>query len=188
MKFGYARVSTKDQKLDLQIERLKAAGCEEIFSEIVSGAKSERTELNRMLDKLRAGDVVCVVRLDRLGRRLKKLIDLITMFKEKKIDFVSLEDNIDTHTTMGMAIFNIMASMAEMERQLICDRSRAGVKSAQAKGIKFGRPKIMTPEKFEMTMALKNAGEFSVIQICKMVGISRTSYYRLIEINENKKI
>jgi DNA invertase Pin-like site-specific DNA recombinase len=180
MKFGYARVSKYEQSLDVQIQKLKEAGCDEIFQEKVSGANDDRPQLNRLMEKLRAGDVVCVVRLDRLGRRMAKLIELINDFKDKKIEFVSLENNIDTTSPMGMLLFSMCAAFSEMERMLIRERVKAGMEAAHAKGRKGGRPKVMTPEKLELLKSLKSSGEFSVSQICKLVGITRSVYYREI--------
>lgn len=193
MKFGYARVSTQDQSLDVQIEKLTAAGCDEILQEKVSGAKEERKELNRLLDKLRPGDTVCVVRLDRLGRRMMQLVKLINSFKTNNINFVSLENNIDTSTPMGMLIFNMMAAFAEMERELIKERTKAGIASAALRGRRGGRPPSLTKEKKEMLISLLSSrisspatlgvtrGDFSVPQICKMVGITQSVYYRSIQ-------
>jgi DNA invertase Pin-like site-specific DNA recombinase len=180
MKFGYARVSKNDQSLDVQVQKLTDARCEEIFKEKVSGAKDDRTELNRMMDKLRKGDTVCVVRLDRLGRRMMKLIELINGFKEKEISFVSLENNIDTTTPLGMVLFNMCAAFSEMERELIRERVKAGLDAAHKKGRKGGRPKSLTPQKLETLLSLKKSEEFSVSQICKMVGVTRSVYYRAI--------
>ncbi|MBP9681707.1 MAG: recombinase family protein [Bacteriovorax sp.] len=180
MKFGYARVSKNDQSLDVQMQKLTDAGCDEIFKEKVSGAKDDRTELNRMMDKLRKGDTVCVVRLDRLGRRMMKLIELINGFKEKEISFVSLENNIDTTTPLGMVLFNMCAAFSEMERELIRERVKAGLDAAHKKGRKGGRPKALTPQKLETILSLKKSEEFSVSQICKMAGVSRSVYYRAI--------
>lgn len=180
MKFGYARVSKNDQSLEIQIQKLKEAGCEEIFTEKVSGAKDNRTELNRMMEKLRKGDTVCVVRLDRLGRRMMKLIELINQFKEKEVSFISLENNIDTTTPIGMVLFNMCAAFSEMERELIRERVKAGLEAAHKKGRKGGRPKALTPQKLETLLSLKKSEEFSVTQICKMAGITRSVYYRAL--------
>ena len=180
MKFGYARVSKNDQSLDVQIQKLKSAGCDEIFMEKVSGAKDDRTELNRLMEKLRKGDIVCVVRLDRLGRRMIKLIELINGFRDKGVEFVSLENNIDTTTPIGMVLFSMCAAFSEMERELIRERVKAGLDAAHQKGRKGGRPKALTLTKLETLFSLKRSGEFSVSQICKMVGITRSVYYRAI--------
>lgn len=184
MKFGYARVSKNDQSLDVQIQKLTAVGCDEIFMEKVSGVKEERKELNRLLEKLRIGDTVCVVRLDRLGRRMLKLIQLIKDFKEKGINFVSLENDIDTTTPMGMVLFSMCAAFSEMERELIRERIKAGLSVAHKKGRKGGRPRALTPEKLSTLTSLRVGDEFSVTKICKMVGISKSVYYRAIKQND----
>ncbi|MEI6806536.1 MAG: recombinase family protein [Myxococcaceae bacterium] len=180
MKFGYARVSKNDQSLDIQVEQLKAAGCDEIFMEKVSGAKDDRIELKNLMGKLREGDSVCVVRLDRLGRRMMKLVELINDFKAKGVSFVSLQNNIDTTTPIGMVIFNMCAAFSEMERELIKERVRAGVEAAHKKGRKGGRPKVLTHKKLEELLSLKKSKEFSVSQICKMSGVTRSVYYRAV--------
>ncbi len=180
MKFGYARVSKNEQSLDIQIQKLKAAGCEEIFKEKISGAKDNRPQLKALLGKLRKGDVVCVVRLDRLGRRMIKLVELINEFKSKGIEFVALENNLDTTTPMGMLLFNICAAFSEMERELIRERVKAGLDSAKEKGRQGGRPKTLTESKTKTLNALLKSDELSVKQICESVGISRSVYYRYL--------
>ena len=181
MKFGYARVSKNNQSLDVQIQKLTKAGCDEIFTEKVSGIKDDRKELNRLMEKLRKDDTVCVVRLDRLGRRMMKLIQLINDFKEKGVHFVSLENDIDTTTPFGMLLFNMCAAFSEMERTLIKERVKAGLEAAHRKGRKGGRPRALTPEKLETLNSLKKSDEFSVTQICKLAGITRSVYYRSLK-------
>jgi len=185
MKFGYARVSKNEQSLEIQIQKLKEAGCEELFTEKASGAKDSRVELPKLLDKLRRGDIVYVVRLDRLGRRMSNLIELINQFKEDGVEFVSLENNIDTTTPLGMVLFSMCAAFAEMERELIRERVKSGLDAAHKRGKREGRPKSMTTAKLEMLLSLKKTEEFSVSQMCNMVGITRSVYYRAI--NENKE-
>ena len=180
MKFGYARVSKSDQSLDIQIQKLKEFGCKEIFQEKVSGAKDDRSQLNALLSKVRAGDTVCVVRLDRLGRRMSKLIELINDFKEKGIEFVAIENTIDTTTPMGMLLFSMCAAFAEMERVLITERVRAGLEAAHKRGRKGGRPQSLTMDKLKTLKALLKADKFSVTKMCEMLGISRSVYYRAI--------
>ena len=180
MKFGYARVSTNDQNLDVQIKKLEEAGCDEIFSEKISGAKENAPQLNGMISKLRKGDTVCVVRLDRLGRRMMRLVTLINDFKEKGISFVSLENNIDTSTPMGMLLFNMCAAFAEMERELIRERVRAGLDSAREKGRKGGRPRALDQKKADTVRNLKRSGELSVKEICETMNISRSVFYRCV--------
>lgn len=181
MKFGYARVSKNDQSLEIQIQKLTAAGCDEIFMEKVSGVKEERKELNRLFEKLRAGDTVCVVRLDRLGRRMIKLIQIINDFKDRGIHFVSLENHIDTTTPLGMVLFSMCAAFSEMERELICERIKAGIESAYSKGRKGGRPKALTVDKQATLNSLKKSDGFSVKKICEIVGITKSVYYRAIK-------
>ena len=181
MKFGYARVSKNDQSLDIQIQKLQAVGCDEIFQEKVSGVKDDRKELNLLIGKLRSGDTVCVVRLDRLGRRMLKLVTLINEFKEKQVNFVALENNIDTTTPLGMVLFSMCAAFSEMERALIIERVKAGVDAAHAKGRKGGRPRALTLAKKELLASFRANDTFSVTQICEMVGITRSVYYRAIQ-------
>lgn len=181
MKFGYARVSKNDQSLDIQLQKLQAAGCDEIYMEKISGAQEDRKELNRLMDKMRKGDTICVVRLDRLGRRMIKLIELINGFKEKGVDFVSLENNIDTTTPIGMVLFSMCAAFSEMERELIRERVRAGIQAAHKKGRKGGRPIALTPAKLTTLKSLKKGDNFSVKQICDLVGITRSVYYRALK-------
>lgn len=181
IKFGYARVSKNEQSLDIQVHKLIQAGCKEIYQEKVSGVKDERIQLNLLLSKLRKGDTICVVRLDRLGRRMSKMIELINGFKEKGIEFVSLENHIDTTTPMGMLLFSMCAAFAEMERELITERVKAGLYAAHSKGRKGGRPKALTAEKLKKLKPLTKAKDFSVAEICNMVEISRSVYYRAIK-------
>jgi len=164
----------------VQIQKLTAAGCNEIFQEKISGAKDNRVQLNLLMGKLRKGDTICVVRLDRLGRRMIKLIDLINGFKVKGIEFISLENNIDTTTPMGMLLFSMCAAFSEMERELIKERVKAGLDAAHSKGRKGGRPKALTTDKLKTLKSLMQSEEFSVTKICIMVGISRSVYYRAI--------
>lgn len=180
MKFGYARVSKNEQNLDIQIQKLIDSGCEEIFQEKISGAKDARPQLEAVMNKLRKGDILCVVRLDRLGRRMMKLVELINEFKTKGIEFISLENNLDTSTPMGMLLFNICAAFSEMERELIRERVKAGLDSAKQKGRIGGRPKALTLEKADMVRALRQVGRMSVKQICETIGISRSVFYRCI--------
>ena len=178
MKFGYARVSKNEQSLDIQIQKLTAAGCDEIYQEKVSGSKDDRSQLNLLLNRLRKGDTICVVRLDRLGRRMSKLIELINDFKKKEIEFISIENHIDTTTPMGMLLFTMCAAFSEMERVLITERVKAGLDAAHSKGRKGGRPKALTAEKLKKLKSLVKSKEFSVSEICNMGGISRSVYYR----------
>src|SRR5919205_4677202 len=134
MKIGYARVSTQDQKLTLQLDELKKAGCEHLYQEKISGKNKNRPELEKMLGGLRKGDTVLVWKLDRLGRSLKDLIELVALFNEKGVDFISLHDGINTATATGRFTFNIFAALAEFEREIIKERTKAGLSAAKARG------------------------------------------------------
>ena len=143
MLIGYARVSTQDQNLDLQVEALEKNGCDKIYQEIVSGIKAERKTLNEALSYLRTGDTLVVWRLDRLGRSLKQLIELINSLQERYVGFKSVVEAIDTTTPTGQFFFHITGAFAELERNLIRERTRAGLASARARGRKGGRPKAL---------------------------------------------
>lgn len=182
MKIGYARVSTKDQNLDLQIKALQESGCQEIFSEKVSAVK-ERPELERMIRILRKGDIVIVWKLDRLGRSLKHLIDLMTMFRDQGVEFISVNDNIDTTTIHGRLIFNIFASFAEFERELISERTKAGLAAAREKGRIGGRKPGLSRESIGKAFAALHLSEqnMPVSDIRKQLNISKSTYYRYLE-------
>ena len=180
MLLGYARVSTKDQNLDLQLDALTKAGCELFFKDIISGAKAQRPALTKMLEQARKGDIIVVWKLDRLGRSLKHLVELISMFIDKGIGFKSLNDNIDTTTAQGRLIFNIFASLAEFERDLISERTKAGLEAARARGKKGGRPKGLSKQAKLTAMAcetLYNERKLSISEICSQLNISRNTLY-----------
>src|SRR5579862_2580785 len=141
MKIGYARVSTREQNLDMQVFALEDAGCEKIYEEVVSGAKADRPVLNNLIKQLRDGDVIVVWKLDRLGRSLKHLVELVHILMQRNIGLCSLNDPIDTTTPQGRLIFNIFASLAEFERDVIKERTNAGLTAARARGRLGGRPR-----------------------------------------------
>ena len=145
MKIGYARVSTQDQNLDLQWDALKQAGCEKIIEDTASGGRRDRIGLERVREQLRPGDVLVVWRLDRLGRSLRHLIDLMAELETEKVGFQSLQESIDTTTPGGKLVFHIFGALAEFERNLIRERTRAGLEAARARGRKGGRPKPLPP-------------------------------------------
>jgi DNA invertase Pin-like site-specific DNA recombinase len=180
MRIGYARVSTKDQSLDLQVDALRDAGCEQVFQEVASGAKTARPALDDLLSRLRAGDVLVIWKLDRLGRSLKHLVTLTAELMEREVGLVSLNDPIDTTTPQGRLVFNIFASLAEFERELIRERTQAGLKAARARGRKGGRPKGLSKEAKQKAMAaetLYREGELSVQAICDQLGITKPTLY-----------
>ena len=143
MKIGYARVSTKEQNLSLQIDALKKEGCYMVFQEKVSGSKADRPELRKMIDQLREGDIIIIWKLDRLGRSLRDLVNLIKEIQDKEAGLKSLNDSIDTTTAHGKLIFHIFASLAEFERDIISERTKAGLVSARARGRKGGRRRCL---------------------------------------------
>lgn len=183
MKVGYARVSTTDQNLDLQIDALEKEGCEKIYQEKISGAKMDRPEFNKMGETLRKGDVVVVYKLDRLGRSLRHLVETIADFQEKGVGFKSINDPIDTTTSQGRLIFNIFASLAEFERDLIRERTQAGLTSARARGRLGGRPKGLSEEAQQTARvceSLYREGELSVNAIARQLGISKATLYKYL--------
>jgi DNA invertase Pin-like site-specific DNA recombinase len=181
MLIGYARVSTSDQTLDLQKDALQKAGCDRIFTDTASGAKSERTGLDEALSHLRVGDTLVVWRLDRLGRSLKHLIETITALDNRKIGFKSITEAIDTATSGGKLIFHIFGALAEFERDIIKERTHAGLTAARARGRKGGRPKALTPKKAQMAKALYMDKINTIEEICRTLNISRATLYRYIE-------
>jgi DNA invertase Pin-like site-specific DNA recombinase len=180
MKIGYARVSTREQSLSMQVDALKNAGCDQIHEEIASGAKTSRPVLEETMRNLREGDTLIIWKLDRLGRNLAHLIHLTTKLIEKKVGLISLNDPIDTSTAQGRMVFGIFASLAEFERELIRERTQAGLTSARARGRKGGRPKGMTQaaiEKATIAEALYKNGSIPVKKIAEQLGISKTTLY-----------
>ncbi|MBO6186568.1 MAG: recombinase family protein [Chryseobacterium sp.] len=188
MKIGYARVSTKDQNLDLQIEALEKAGCEKIYQEKISGATKNRPELDKMIEQFRKGDELYVWRLDRLGRSLKNIIDLVLSLNDKGIIIKGLMDGVDTSTLNGRLFLNIMASLAEYERELIRERTNAGLQSARARGRTGGRPKGYTKETISKLLIMRSVYKDSTKapeEIYKPLGLTRATFYRYAKILNN---
>ncbi|MTB53985.1 recombinase family protein [Lewinella sp. W8] len=184
MKIGYARVSTKDQNIALQKDALEGEGCKLVFEEKASGANSDRPELRRMIDQLRPDDIVIIWKLDRLGRSLRDLVNLVTEIQDKGAGLRSLNDSIDTTTPQGKLTFHLFAALAEFERDIISERTRAGLESARARGRKGGRPKGLTKEardKAIITKSLYEKGEMSVAEICKYLNIARSTMYKYLK-------
>lgn len=178
MKIGYARVSTHDQKIDLQTDALKAAGCEKIFQDVASGAKDERQGLAEAVEYARTGDVLTVWKLDRLGRSLKHLIETVNELHGKGVGFASLQENIDTTTSGGKLIFHVFGALAEFERELIRERTQAGLKAARVRGKTGGRPKKLTPEKIEIAKTMMSDPKINIKTICETLNISPKTLYR----------
>jgi DNA invertase Pin-like site-specific DNA recombinase len=180
MIFGYARVSTQDQNLDAQIDALEKFGCDEIFQEKMTGTRKDRPKLEELLKVLRKGDKVVVYKLDRISRSTKHLIELSELFEEKGVDFVSIQDNIDTSTAIGRFFFRTMASIAELERDIISERTQAGLQAARARGRKGGRPK-KDNKKIELALKMYDSKQYSIPEITEATGVSKTTLYRYIE-------
>ena len=179
MKIGYARVSTRDQHLDLQRTALSEAGCERIFEEQVSGV-GDRTELKAALQYLREGDCLVVYKLDRLGRSMRDLLDIIEQLRQRDISLVSIRDNIDTGSTTGKLVLHIFSALAEFERDLILDRTSEGRREARKRGVKFGRPKQEKSDKAVACANLYRSG-MTVQQIMQQLSIrSKSTVYRFL--------
>lgn len=178
MLIGYSRISTNEQNLDLQNDELQRAGCERLFSDIASGAKTERQGLKEAIGYAREGDVLVVWKLDRLGRSLRHLIETVQTLQEKGIGFRSLRENIDTTSAGGKLIFHVFGALAEFERELIRERTNAGLASARARGRKGGRPKALSETEIDMAITLHKEGKASIELICKKLNISKSTLYR----------
>lgn len=178
-KIGYARVSTLDQSLDSQIDALKEHGCHRIYSEKISGRKERRTELDKCLDYLRAGDTLVVTKLDRLGRTTKQLIELSQELSDRDIELHILDTNINTNTAMGKMFFTMMSAFAELEANLLSERTKKGLESARARGRKGGRPPIDEKTK-ELVKDLYYSRKYTLKDICKMAQISKASIYNIL--------
>lgn len=180
MLIGYARVSTGEQKLDLQIDALKQAGCEKVFEDVASGAKSQRDGLEKALAFVREGDVLVVWKLDRLGRSLQHLLETVTGLQARGIGFRSLQESIDTTTAGGKLIFHIFGALAEFERGIIRERTNAGLRAARARGKKGGRRSVMDAKKIAMARALMADSSNSIPDICATLKVSKSTLYKYV--------
>ena len=180
MLIGYARVSTDDQKLNLQQDALHTAGCEKIFEDYLSGARATRPGLTSALEMARSGDTLVVWRLDRLGRSLKDLIQLTETLKQRSIGLQSLQESINTTTSSGQLIFHLFGALAEFERNLIRERTNAGLTAARARGRLGGRPKALDLNKRQLAVKLYNDRQHSIDEICQMMGISKPTLYNYV--------
>ena len=178
---GYARVSTKDQSLQLQLDALQAAGCEIIFEEHESGAKQNRPELQQALDALGEGDILVVYKLDRLSRSLKDLIDITNKLQQNNVSLKCTSQPIDTSSSMGKCFFHVLGAIAEFEKDMIKERTMAGLEAAKRLGRRGGRPKTIQSEKIALAKELDQQGRAKV-DIAKQLGISRASLYRLLTV------
>jgi DNA invertase Pin-like site-specific DNA recombinase len=195
MKIGYARVSTRDQNLDLQVDALKRAGCERIYQDVASGSKTARPALDELLEQIRADDVLVIWKLDRMGRSLTHLVELVGELVRRKVGLLSLNDPIDTTSAQGRLVFNLFASLAEFEREVIRERTKAGLSSARERGRVGGRPKGLSSKAEATAMAaatLYREKRMGVSAIAKQLRISKSTLYsylrhRGVELTPYKK-
>ncbi|MFG6093402.1 MULTISPECIES: recombinase family protein [Enterobacter] len=180
MLIGYARVSTDDQHLDLQRDALMLAGCERIFEDKVSGVQAEREGLATLIRSLRPGDTVVIWRLDRLGRSLKNLLQLVEHLDGLQVGLRSLQESIDTTSSGGRLVFHIFGALAEFERNLVRERTQAGLSSARRRGRQGGRPTILSPTKKALALKLHQERNHTIEEICKMMGISKSTLYNYL--------
>jgi DNA invertase Pin-like site-specific DNA recombinase len=175
---GYARVSTSDHHPDLQVDALTAAGCYRVFIDTASGALAARPALDQVLDQLRPGDTLVVWKLDRLGRSLRHLVDTIATLADRGVGFRSLQEQVDTTTPGGKLVFHVFAALAEFERDLVRERTAAGLAAARARGRKGGRPTVMTKNKIRLAREMYGSRQYTVAAIASALGVSRASIYR----------
>ncbi len=180
MRIGYARVSTEDQTLDLQRDALQQAKCRETYEEQASGKNTGRPQLEACLKSLREGDTLVVWRLDRLGRNLADLVRLITDLEQRKINLASLTEQIETGTPAGKLVFHVFAALAEFERNLIRERTIAGLKAARARGRNGGRPSKLSPKEIKTIRALLKTADIPVAEIAARFGVARSTLYRTV--------
>lgn len=181
MLIGYARVSTQDQNLELQLDALRAAGCGMVYQDKASGAKTDRPGLDEAFSHLRAGDTLVVWRLDRLGRTLRHLIETVADLEERGIGFRSLQESIDTTTSSGKLIFHVFSALAEFERNLTRERTQAGLTAARARGRKGGRPRKLDSAQVKLLYQLYDERERTVMEICRLLKISKPTLYDYLE-------
>ena len=173
-------MSTTDQDASLQIDALSAAGCYRVFVDTVSGASAQRPELAKVLDQLRPGDTLVVWRLDRLGRSIRHLIDQLQALEERGVGFRSLQETIDTTSSGGRLVFHVFAALAEFERDLIRERTNAGLAAARARGRKGGRPPALSADQVQAARRMYEQQNLTVTQIGEILGVSRTTIYRAL--------
>lgn len=179
-KIGYARVSTESQNLDRQLDELKKYGVDVIYNEKMTGTKKDRPELNKLLDRMTAGDVIVVESLSRLGRSTKDLIELTELFQSKGVHLVSLKESIDTNTSTGKLLFTLMSAIAQFERDTIADRTREGLRSARARGRTGGRPRTDS-DQIKKAIKLYNTRQYSVKEIEELTGVKKSTLYRNLQ-------
>lgn len=180
MTLGYARVSTDEQNLDRQIDALNKYGVDILFNEKMSGTKRERPELNKLIERMSAGDTVIIESLSRLGRSTKDLIELMELFREKGVNLVSLKESIDTSSSTGKLLFTLMSALAQFERDLISERTVEGLRAARARGRMGGRPKV-NDDQIRRAVKMYGTKQYSLKEIEEMTGVKKSTLYRRIE-------
>ena len=186
MLIGYARVSTYEQNLDLQLDALQKDGCEKIFTDKASGEKDDRPGLAEAIEFLRKGDTLVVWKLDRLGRSLRHLIEVVNDLHQNGRLFKSLQENIDTASSSGKLIFHVFGALAEFERDVIRERTLAGLQAARERGKVGGRPKVLDDKQVAMARSLLEKNGHSIGEVCRASGVSRSTLYRYLE-SEDKE-
>lgn len=185
MLIGYARVSTQDQNLNLQKDELIKFGCTKIYEDVASGAKSARTGLEAAIDFAREGDTLVIWKLDRLGRSLRDLIEIVMRLEQEGVSFVCITQNIDTRTPSGKLFFHIFGALAEYERELIRERTKAGLTAARARGRKGGRKPAMNEEQIEQARAMMNNPKLKIKSIIKTLGVSKATLYKYVPMGKS---
>jgi DNA invertase Pin-like site-specific DNA recombinase len=181
VRIGYARVSTEEQNLDMQVDALEAAGCDKIFSEKVSGTgRKQQPELERVLDLLRPGDALVIYKLDRLGRSTSKMIKLAEELQQRQVELISLQDSIDTTTATGKLVFRVLCALSEMETDLLSERTRAGLQAARRRGRVGGRPRVSSKQ-VDAALKLYNSRDYTVTEIGELTGIKPATLYRYLK-------
>lgn len=187
MKVGYIRVSKREQNPDLQRRELEAAGCERVFEERISSRKADHPQLGAAIDYCRKGDALVVWKLDRFGRSLKELIELVNGLNERGVEFVSLRESLDTTTPGGKLVFHVFGSVAEFERDIIRERTMAGLEAARARGRKGGRKSVMDRKKVALASKLMRDRETPMSEVCQAVGVSKATIYRHLKTDGTPK-
>jgi DNA invertase Pin-like site-specific DNA recombinase len=187
MKVGYARISTIEQNLNLQTDALERDGCEKIFTDTASGSIDRRPGLVSAVEFCRAGDSLVVWKLDRLGRSLRHLIDTVNRLQSKGVEFISLQESVDTTTSGGKLVFHVFGALAEFEREMIRERTKAGLKAARARGSLNGRPKKLSRQQIKIAQKLMEDKETKVREITKALNVSRSTLYRYQMVETIKK-
>lgn len=183
MMIGYARVSSGEQNLDLQIDALTAAGCERIFTDKISSGREDRPGLRALLEVLEAGDVVTIWKIDRLSRSVSHFLEMIASFRARSVELRSLNETLDTRTPTGAFTTVILSAVAALERDVLRQRTRAGIEAAKLRGRVGGRPRSVTDEQLEMARHLLRDPENSVAAVCRSLGIAKSSFYRITKEN-----